>query len=288
MNTKEKSTASTSQTKEPTINEKKLSAYSLALCKEIKKDTGARLGSRVVSVIRSFRKLFKSSSMFLQYTLSNSLKLFVVRYFGLRFGIRTILDSEVVQRRLKIVLHQKAGISQIARRFRPLFQTAVVEHFVTVVDDEGDDAAVQAFLEKDQPSHTAVPILKGMDALKRDMKIQQVVQRFGGLAVIFLYQPGYGGFDLARSGSGLSAHFIGQFFILADCEPALPAVGCAVLQRPMQLFDEGFAERTVCVLNDKIDAAEVVGGFDHVVDIDRPVLHADRERLEDKARLLVR
>lgn len=37
MNTKEKSTASTSQTKEPTINEKKLSAYSLVLCKEIKK-----------------------------------------------------------------------------------------------------------------------------------------------------------------------------------------------------------------------------------------------------------
>lgn len=37
MNTKEKSTASTSQTKEPTINEKKLSAYSLELCKEVKK-----------------------------------------------------------------------------------------------------------------------------------------------------------------------------------------------------------------------------------------------------------
>jgi hypothetical protein len=37
MNTKEKSTASTSQTKEPTVDEKKLSAYSLALCKEIKK-----------------------------------------------------------------------------------------------------------------------------------------------------------------------------------------------------------------------------------------------------------
>lgn len=37
MNTKEKSTALTSQTKEPTVDEKKLSAYSLALCKEIKK-----------------------------------------------------------------------------------------------------------------------------------------------------------------------------------------------------------------------------------------------------------
>ena len=37
MNTKEESTASTSQTKEPTVDEKKLSFYSLELCKEIKK-----------------------------------------------------------------------------------------------------------------------------------------------------------------------------------------------------------------------------------------------------------
>ena len=46
-----------------------------------------------------------------------------------------------------------------------------------VIDDEGHDAAAQTFLEQDQTPDAAVAVLKGMDALKGHMEVQQLVQR---------------------------------------------------------------------------------------------------------------
>ena len=86
-----------------------------------------------------------------------------------------VLNPKVVQHGLEIVLHQQASITEIAGRFAPLFDAAVVEHLMLVIDDEGHDPETEAFLEQDQPPDTAVAVLKGMDSLKTDMEIQQVI-----------------------------------------------------------------------------------------------------------------
>ena len=39
-----------------------------------------------------------------------------------------ILDPEVVQHRLEIVLHQQAGVAEIAGRFAPFFETAIIDN----------------------------------------------------------------------------------------------------------------------------------------------------------------
>ena len=88
-----------------------------------------------------------------------------------------VLDPKVVQDRLEIVLHQQAGITQITGHFVPLFQTAIVEHFMPVIDDKGDDPVAEALFEQDQPADAPVAVLKGMDPLEANMKIQKALSR---------------------------------------------------------------------------------------------------------------
>ena len=53
-----------------------------------------------------------------------------------------------------------------------------------VVDDEGHDPETKAFLKKDQSADAPVAILKGMDALKANMKVEQILKIRLGAAVI--------------------------------------------------------------------------------------------------------
>ena len=55
----------------------------------------------------------------------------------------------------------------------------------------------------------------------------------------------------------------------------------------MQLLDKTFREPAPCVLNHKVNAAEVVYRFHDVVNFHRAASNAGRFRLEDVARLLV-
>ena len=60
-----------------------------------------------------------------------------------------VFDSKIVQHGLEIILHQQAGVTQIAGRFAPFFEATVIEHFMPIVDDEGDDPEAEALLEQD-------------------------------------------------------------------------------------------------------------------------------------------
>ena len=53
-----------------------------------------------------------------------------------------------------------------------------------VVDDEGDDPETKAFLKKDQSADAPVAVLKGVDALKTNMKVEQIIKTQLGAAVI--------------------------------------------------------------------------------------------------------
>ena len=55
----------------------------------------------------------------------------------------------------------------------------------------------------------------------------------------------------------------------------------------MQFLDEGFGERLPGPVDDRVDAAEVVRGFENIVHTQRLALDAHRVGLEDVARLVV-
>ena len=47
---------------------------------------------------------------------------------------------------------------------------------VFIIDDEGDDLVLEAFLHHDQPAESTVAVFKGMDAFEPDMEVQNVSQ----------------------------------------------------------------------------------------------------------------
>ena len=61
-----------------------------------------------------------------------------------------VFDSEVIQISLKAVLGGEAGVHKEAFFVIPFFETAVVEQFQVVLDDEGDNIMLEALFEEDQ------------------------------------------------------------------------------------------------------------------------------------------
>ena len=79
-----------------------------------------------------------------------------------------------------LVLGGKDGVSEIAIYVAPFAKAAIIEELEVVCDDEGDDVVSKAFLEHDEATHAAVAILKRMNLLEADMKVEDV---FEGLAL---------------------------------------------------------------------------------------------------------
>ena len=75
------------------------------------------------------------------------------------------------------ILPVKTGVRQIAFFLLPFGQPPVIKRFFGVLDDEWDNGVAQAFLECNQSSYSAVPVLEGMDALKIVMKPDNVMYR---------------------------------------------------------------------------------------------------------------
>lgn len=99
------------------------------------------------------------------------------------------VDPEISQHRPELILCGQAGVQQVALLALPFLQATIVVQLVPLVDDEGHDVVFQAFLEQDQPTHAAIAVLEGMDALEADMEVDQVFQSlFTGLVVIDLFQ----------------------------------------------------------------------------------------------------
>ncbi len=93
----------------------------------------------------------------------------------------SIFNLEVLEEGFEVVLGGEAGVGEVAGGVVPFAEAAVVEEFEFFRDDEGDDVVGQTFFEEDEPSHSAVAILEGMDFLKFLVKVEQVLQ------ILFLF-----------------------------------------------------------------------------------------------------
>ena len=130
-----------------------------------------------------------------------------------------IFDPEIIQILLELILRRKAGVGQVSLLPVPFVQPAIVEHLHVVADDKGHGVVSQALLEQNQPAHTAVPVLKRMDALEAHMEIEKFLE------VLFLYrvvvgqQLFHGRGDLFGRRGLSAADFVGHPLVIAHGEP---------------------------------------------------------------------
>ena len=200
---------------------------------------------------------------------------------------RSVRNSEVIEQCLVVVLCRKAGVAQIFAHGGPLLQASVVEHLEVVGDDEGDDAGRQALLEHQEPSDAAVAILKRVDALETLVQIENVVECLVPPGVVLRKESLHLTVHLLGRRSLHAAHLVGQTFVVAHGEPLLAAVRRAGLELCVQFLDEGFGERLPGPVDNRVDAAEVVRGFEDVIHPQRLALDTHRVGLEDVAGLVV-
>lgn len=196
-------------------------------------------------------------------------------------------NSEVVEQRLVVVLCRKAGVAQIFAHGGPLLQTAVVEHLEVVCDDEGNDAGCQTLLEHHKASDTAVAVLKRVDAFETLVQVEDVVERLVPPGVVLRKKTLHLAVYLFGRCSLHAAHLVRQTLVVAYGEPLLAAVRRAGLELCMQFLDEGFGERLPGPVDNRVDAAEVVRGFENVIHAQRLAFDAHRLGLEDVAGLVV-
>ena len=120
-------------------------------------------------------------------------------------------------------------IRKIAIFMSPFLQAAIIKQLQIIFDDKWNDTVLQAFLEKDQTPNSAVAVLEGVNPLKMDVEINQVIQSFCVTAVVLRQQIPHSVRHLFRHRRFHSAHFVGHFFVIAYGKPVLMAVGCTGL-----------------------------------------------------------
>ena len=170
----------------------------------------------------------------------------------------------------------------------PFAEASVVEQLEFFRDDERHDPVCKAFFEHHEASYPAVSVLEGVDGFELLMEVYDVFEGFAGPGIVGGEKGFHPRVDLVRRAGDVSTHFVGQFLVVADVEPGLAAVGSPGLQDPVQLLDEGLGESLLSPVDDEVDAAEVIGRLDDVIDVDALVADADRVGLENISGLLMR
>ncbi len=166
-------------------------------------------------------------------------------------------------------------------------QPAIVKHLHVVADNKGHNVVPQALLEQNQPPHTAVAVLKRMNAFEAHMKIQQFLKGLFLVRVVVNQQLLHGRGDLLGRRGLPAADLVGYPFVIAHGEPVQPRIAGAVFQREMQFLDEFFRQCVFCLRDDQVDALEMICRLDDIVHVHRSAGRADGVGLKDVARLVM-
>ena len=118
------------------------------------------------------------------------------------------------------------------------------------------------------------------------MEIQKIAKRFSGFRVIGVQQRPHAVFNVFGRGRLLPADLVWQLFVFADGEPVLSAVACAAFQNFVETLYHGLRKHAIGIVDDHINAAEMVGRFNHVIDIDSLFFNTDGIGFKNKAGLL--
>ena len=169
----------------------------------------------------------------------------------------------------------------------PVFQSVVIKQLNARVDDERHDAKPQALLEHNEPPDAAVSVLERVYLLEPRVEFHDVLEGFRRAVFVICKEPAHFRVDVPRERGNFAADLVRLLLVVPDREPCFPAVGGAGFQNPVKLLDERFGQLFTAVLNDEVNAAEVVGRFDDVVHVDGFVFqNADRVGFKDVAGLV--
>lgn len=153
----------------------------------------------------------------------------------------------------------------------PFTQPPVIEEFEFLCDNERDDAVCKTLLEHDQTPDATVSVLEGVNGLELLVEVDYALKGLDWLSVVCEEQSFHPGMDFFRRTGGVASDLVGEFFVVANIEPWLPAVGCPGLQDPVEFFDETLRKSVLRPVNDQVYAAEMVRSLDNVVNIDAAI-----------------
>lgn len=140
----------------------------------------------------------------------------------------------------------------------PLPETFQISVSPFVVDDEGHHIVPQALLEQDQPTDSAVAVLKGKNPLKAHMEAQNVPALHLRQRFIFPNQRFQLGADLiCRQHERHSAGGFGAS-VLPRCDPFPAVIHRAKDELVMELLNEFRSQRLLCMVEDVVNADTVI------------------------------
>lgn len=133
-------------------------------------------------------------------------------------------------------------------------------------DDEWYYATLQALPKYQQTPHAAIAVLEWMDTFQPHVEVQYVVERYLFQRVVFCNQCLHTLVYLFRFRRCLTFHLVWQQFVFAHGKPIFLAVGGVGLQQLVQLFNVRLGDTVGGVVNNIVNAAEVVYRLDNIVD----------------------
>ena len=139
-----------------------------------------------------------------------------------------ITDPKIVECSLVLVLGCETSVGKIAIDSTPFSQSPIIEHLKFVGNDEWHNACIEALLEHHKPSHSAIAVLKGVDALEADMKVENVIKIVPTIIVVGK-QSLHLLFHLLWGAGCLSAHLVWQALVFTHGKPTLATVRGATL-----------------------------------------------------------
>ena len=127
-----------------------------------------------------------------------------------------------------------------------------------------------------------------MNSLKLHMEVQNIHKGLCFLGVIFRQQGLHFIGNFFRQGCIPATDFIRKFLILANSKPIFSGIAGAVLQNKMKFFDKLLRQSCFCMIDNHINAAEVICCFNHIIHIQHFFFCADGVRFKDISSLIVR
>ncbi len=150
----------------------------------------------------------------------------------------------------------------------PEAQTLQVSGAALIVQDEGRYAVAQALLEHEKPTDPAVPVVKGPDALKAHVEVQDLQQCDLRQPLVLPQELTHLGVDVLGRGSFQFFQVVGLGAVDTDAAFAPALVEGAVEHLIVQPLDVGLGQRLGGGVDDVIHAEHMVGGLDKIVHLD--------------------
>ena len=94
-----------------------------------------------------------------------------------RMVVFLVFDPIIIQSQLKIILRREAGIDEITTLAGPFLESAIIEELMIFIDYERHDIVLQALLEHNQSTDTAVSVLERVNSLKSHVELDYILKR---------------------------------------------------------------------------------------------------------------